>query len=764
MDWNQTRSVYLEKMEKASALLDRTLALCLKTPAEISLQTQKELEKIRGLVNRQEEKLKENRFEVAVLGLEKAGKSTLLNAWLGIEILPAMDERCTYTSCELWSAPSEKEQEYIIEYYPPEEFQKQLEEKQRLIKELPKGFSERGDLEKDVQEIESCMDRIQAFLKQGRNQRRFDDVSEVREDLKQAIATDKAQARAIKRIVLKTVKLRADRDIVFHDVPGFNSPLKLHKTLAEEKLRRCDAILYAKEHDKPDLVDSEVNMLQIADAEDPHVRVAGKIFIALTRADKAESWERLNERIQKARSKWADVPEDRIIPVCPPAHLFKLGTGCADIKRYGQKIVSDLESIGISDGIEELKNIVNHYIDTDRAQVLERRCKGLLIDTEKQVAKITEILLKHYPDNPEELGLTQEDEAFNTFISWWKDKWKIIQEDFTDYYLTKIMPKENVDAPAQEHEKLREFQAAFNAFADQFAKELNYSDEEFAKRYRVLGSSQEGIVHTPTAHAKLREELHSAALNDLNNLSSKLAETLEKIIGEIGDWVYTHLWEIDKIREELLQSSTGLHERLEHGMATLFLRFARPAVNLFLNHPRGSRDKYLKAYHSEMLTLKEFYRGDDKEIKQNLEIFLKDGKPKAKNSESAAVHPLAKNTSDYLEVIKNETVSRKEPATLEEVKTEIREDLAALNDYLKNSIFYAAGFISYCRQELDRIKGRFLNNETTWMKRVRSSCRRKHPPLMTEKALDIKDYEFRRGIITDLAEVRKMQGELRNSP
>ncbi|MEZ4525021.1 MAG: hypothetical protein R2941_03765 [Desulfobacterales bacterium] len=95
------------------------------------------------------------------------------------------------------------------------------------------------------------------------------------------------------------------------------------------------------------------------------------------------------------------------------------------------------------------------------------------------------------------------------------------------------------------------------------------------------------------------------------------------------------------------------------------------------------------AYHSEMVTLKEFYKGQHKEIKQNLETFLKEGKPKAKDSECVAVHPLDKEQKypRLSRVIKNETVSRKEPATLEEVKTEIREDLAALNDYLKNSIF-----------------------------------------------------------------------------
>lgn len=760
MDWNQTRTVYLEKMEKASALADRTLALCRKTPAEIPPTMRSELEKIRELVGRQEEKLKANRFEVAVLGLEKAGKSTLLNAWLGTEILPAMDERCTYTSCEVWSAPSEKEQLYAIEYYSPVEFEQQLSEKRRLIQDLPPGNSDRNQIEQDVKEIEAYQSHIQEFLKQDRFERKFDDVNEIREDLKLAIATNKAQARSIKRIVLKTVKLRADRDIVFHDVPGFNSPLQLHKTLAEDKLKRCDAILYAKEHDKPDLVDSEIKMLQIADEEDPHIQVAEKIFIALTRADKAESRQKLDERIQKAQNRWTNVPEKRIVAVCPPAHLFKLGTCGPDIQSYGSKIIRDLEAMQLSDGISELKDIVNLYIDTDRAQVLERRCKGMLHDTASHVGKITEILLKHYPDNPEELALTQDDEAFNIFITWWKAKWEAVKSDFNDFYMSVIMPKEHVDAPAQEHVKLREFQAAFNTLADGFTGEMDYSDEKFEQRYRLLGSSQEGIVHPQTAHIELRRELHQQALNNLNQMSAKLAETLENIIGEVGDWVY-NIWKIEDIRRELLKTSISLHERLEHGMATLFLRFARPAVNLFLNHPRGHRSKYLEIYHPEVATLKEFYRGTDQTVKLNLERFLASGP----NRTETPPPPDKAARPHYLDAIRRENSAeaayRKEPQTLEEVKTEIREDIAALNDYLKNSIFYAAGFIAYCRQELDVIKGRFLNNETRWQQLVRAAYRRKHPLLMAEKALNINDYEFRRGVITDLAEVQKMLVDLR---
>jgi hypothetical protein len=753
MDWNQTRAVYLEKMEKASALLDRTISLCHKTPKEVPDEIRKELEKLRPLVKRQEEKLKANQFEVAVLGLEKAGKSTLLNAWLEVEILPAMDERCTYTSCEIWSAPTEDDQCYIIEYYSPEEFERQLSEKRQLIKELPKEYSGRGDIEKDVQEIETYYDQIQSFLKQGRYERKFSDVDEVREDLKQAIATNKAQARAIKRIILKTIKLRADRDIIFHDVPGFNSPLKLHKTLAEDKLRRCDAILYAKQHNQPDLVDSELNMLQLADEEDPHIRVAGKIFIALTRIDNAESRQRLEERIQKARNKWAGVPENRIVPVSPPARLYQLGTGGADIMRDGKKIVRDLESMDISDGIKELKDIVFDYIDTDRARVLERRCKGLLNDANRHVSKVVESLLPVYPDNPEELEQVQDDEEFNVFTNWWKDKWNTIQEDFASYYTSKIMPKQHVDAPAQEHEKLREFQIAFNELADKFTKEtLNYSDEKFETRYRTLGLTEEGIIHPQNAHMKLREELHQKALDELNKISSDLAKAIEDVINEIGDWIFENLWKIEKIKDGLLESSIELHNRIEHGMSTLFLRFARPAVTLFIFSPRGSRELHVKTYHSDIVLFGEFYRGKD-QYKENLETFLETGRWVVKEP-----------TGDYLDVIDHELGKKPVVANdLEGIKTEIREDLEALNNYLKNSIFYAAGFISYCRQELDRVKARFLNNENKWMQQVRAHYRRKHPPLMEEKMLNIENYEFRRGIIVELAEIQKKLAEIRSS-
>ena len=48
-------------------------------------------------------KLKSNEFEIAIVGLEKAGKSTFANALIENNVLPSAPERCTFTSTRLVS-------------------------------------------------------------------------------------------------------------------------------------------------------------------------------------------------------------------------------------------------------------------------------------------------------------------------------------------------------------------------------------------------------------------------------------------------------------------------------------------------------------------------------------------------------------------------------------------------------------------------------------------------------------------------------------
>ena len=66
-------------------------------------------------------KLKSKEFEIAVVGLEKAGKSTLSNALIRVNVLPAESERCTFTKTEIRSGNKNCAD---VEFYSTDEFNK----------------------------------------------------------------------------------------------------------------------------------------------------------------------------------------------------------------------------------------------------------------------------------------------------------------------------------------------------------------------------------------------------------------------------------------------------------------------------------------------------------------------------------------------------------------------------------------------------------------------------------------------------------------
>ena len=63
----------------------------------ISDDISKQLQKIKNDAIRYKRKLEKGEFEIAIVGLEKAGKSTFANAIIDNEILPRDDIRCTFT-------------------------------------------------------------------------------------------------------------------------------------------------------------------------------------------------------------------------------------------------------------------------------------------------------------------------------------------------------------------------------------------------------------------------------------------------------------------------------------------------------------------------------------------------------------------------------------------------------------------------------------------------------------------------------------------
>jgi len=777
--WLETCQQQLIRLEKTSVLADKMITLANKTGVDIPSDLLNRLNIERPRLHRQLERLHANRFEVAVIGLEKAGKSALLNAWLEQEILPSARERCTFTSTEIWSAQTEQDQELFIQYYSKEEISKlQLQRRDALLGTLSER--ERKEIQEDYDDTEKHLSQILEFGKKKTGfSQKFIDIGEISDQLQAAVFKNRAQSLAIKRIQLKTIRLRSDRDIIFHDVPGFNSGILMHAEQAVERLKNCDAIIYAKEMKQPSVTGPEKEMLAIADSEDPSVKVSDKVFVVLTQADAMDDQIDFKDTYEKHRSYWPSVPEHRMIPVCARAHLVEFGIPSEDTLRRTKSAddKAKMKKLGINDGMATLKESINYYIDHERAGVLERRCDAL-VNAIRQIAN--EILFKLEPIYGvfDETELHEDDLLGKEFNQWWGREWQRIKKDFDAWYAEVIQGRKEADAAGAEHEELIALHAAYDQKIEALLASLKTAEPDELKRIYTAG----GTISMPDpleGNYKIREELFREIQKKFETeLTDQLALALQTLIEQIARKTQSLLWETEEVRKTLLHSDADEfleQARIRYGFQVLFLRFSRGAVEAFIAKPLQARERLLNERAAEIKTLEAFYQGSDNAKRDGgLTCYLRYGqwaepgetgaptirsraqekpgaKAQAQQEIDAGVTPIKKSPEGSEKTL--------EPANFEAVVNEIHGDLDALQDYLKNSVFYAAGFITYCNQELERIRNRFKDmedNDRQWIGVIRTAVKyERNPNIPYSIAHTRRDFRMRREIALELKDVRE---------
>lgn len=149
------------------------------------------LKELRDDLNDQLQRIRKKEFEIAAVGREKAGKSSLLNAWIGYNLLPSNHERCTYTTTEIRSCADLREQKFSIEYFTKKEFDERFGENSKT----------RGSnllVQKEKEEIDRCRNQIENYLDKRTITRNFERFEEVDDELKSAIS-EPGHARAVKK-------------------------------------------------------------------------------------------------------------------------------------------------------------------------------------------------------------------------------------------------------------------------------------------------------------------------------------------------------------------------------------------------------------------------------------------------------------------------------------------------------------------------------------------------------------------------------------
>ena len=396
-DFENERNAYKEKVARQCDAINHLLALSRSHSGLLEPGVVRQLELFQEKCNKLYQKLDKNEFEIAIVGLEKAGKSTFGNALMKNRILPDADERCTYTStCIRYG-----QDQAVVRFFNSREMDQLL---RGYLEELGienvesytyQGMSRTDYLalygrldsktriryEKTVnQDILNLLDNKSSILSQyvGQPDKTFQGEELNTDEFRDYIVSPKV-AVAVKEVCIESSKLSGMTNAVIYDVPGFDSPTSMHLEQTKKRMKEADAIMLIASAEKPSFTAPALDIFNNVVDED-NVSLSDKLFVFGNRADAANTLAKNIETLKAEIDRWNLLNRfligDRLIIGSAKAHLQANGLIEGDF--CVRKINEDQEyqkAWQHGDGIDYAYQKLVDYNKTERFSVLKRKIR-----------------------------------------------------------------------------------------------------------------------------------------------------------------------------------------------------------------------------------------------------------------------------------------------------------------------------------------------------------------------------------------------------
>ena len=735
MDWKTASAYYEAKLTDVLNIQRHALDLAKLPQTGISQDLKQILIDEAIPANRQLERLKKREFRIAVVGLEKAGKSTFINAWLDCDLLPAKGSRCTFTTTQLFSVAHDSEQRLEVEPRTEADFS-------RLLAELTQAAQGNEKAKEDLETIKRYQSTLQQVQSQGRKTFPFTRLEEIKEPLRKYVA-DEQFAHAVFEARLYTSKLAQAEGIVFYDVPGLDSGLAKHVDESREMLSDCDAVIVVQRF--PSIRGAELEIIKFTEQGDRHVTVADKLFVFLSNIDQKGSPAAMQEHIQEAITEWksrACLPEHRVVSGSAGAYLVLEGiaseqtikeVGNVDAVRARLQSLMEIEDPNVlvdTTGIREIKDRVNHYINTERVKILQKRCEASTTQIIGTSQKIFDLVSKRYSDNPEEAKRKEENQRRIEFSLWWKEQWERIQADLADYYDGNI--RTNNRASLVKISIQAAFKNRYIAHVDRSFNDLRTKTAQ--RRELIFKKHSHPQFDSVPANYAWREELYADISRMLLDIAKELAIELRAQALELVNYMTSALYDSEEVKNRLIANTEEYVEALNRSLSVLFLRFARPMVESLVRAPVGSemRQNIVKNIGVDIDILDNYYEGEESAF-SCLKRYIKYGRDLLYD------RSIREKILGIAEPIVEAFIV--EPTPEAAVIAEVEADLMAVETYLRSAIFEAAGFQQYCLQELDRLRDIFINSEAIWSGVIQNEWLEDNPKLLSALPAELRSHE-----------------------
>jgi hypothetical protein len=744
MDWKTASSHYAARLSDTLTVHRYALDLANLPQAQVPDSFKQILIEEADPTRRQLERLKKGEFRIAVVGLEKAGKSTFINAWLECDLLPAKGGRCTFTTTQIYSVANESDQRLEVQVRTEKEFQSFLQE------------LEAAGAHEDLKTIAANQETLEIVKREGNLTIPFTRLEDIREPLKKYVADEK-YAYAVLEARLYTNKLAQADGIVFYDVPGSDSGLAKHSDEAKAILSDCDAVIVIQRFRS--IREAELEIIQFTEIGDKNVKIADKLFVFLSHIDALGTAAALEQHIAEASQDWqkrANLPEKRIVAGSAGAYLIlnnlageqtKLEIGNPEtIRRKLQDLTNINEESRLNTeatGIPEIKQRIEHYINNERVDVLKKRCEASIhkiIDTSEEIYRLVR---QRYPENPEEAKQMAEEQRRIAFTEWWHDKWEEIKADLQNFYTTSVVgdqQKTSLDSlKSQENFKQRYFQVVqeeMQALRQQTLK----------KKDRIFAANSNPVFDRDKANILWREDLYNDLTKVLNKIANNLAVELQQEAVTLIDYMTKLLWGSKEVEARLSKNSQAYLEKLENSLSVLFLRFARPVAEALIRGPVNSdtRNEIVKSLGVDIEIVDNYYTGNEpafevlkRYVKYGVELLISSQLRK----DILGVAEVAQQVAGIALEIQQDIAESQIPLP-EKVILEVTTDLAAFQESLMFAIFDAANFESYCIQELRGLVDNFREKEGVWSGVAMNEWYRKNTALLSQLPESLQPQEF----------------------
>ena len=743
MDWKTASSYYEVRLSDALNVYRHAVDLAMLPQAEVPTKLKDALLQEYEPTRRQLARLKKREFRIAVVGLEKAGKSTFINAWLECDLLPAKGGRCTFTTTQIYSVENESEQRLEVQVKTEEQFV-------NLLSEL-----ETGRAVEDLKTIRANETTLRQVRNEGDIRVPFTRLEDIREPLKKYVADEK-YAHSVLEARLYTNKLAQAEGIVFYDVPGLDSGLAKHVDEAQEMLSDCDAVILVQRFTS--LREKELEIIKFTETGDKNVNVADKLFVFLSRIDSLGSAEALQTHIEEACLDWskrANLPKQRILYGSAGAYLILNNLAGQQTKSEigsANEIKNKLQSLtGISDenalnqeatGIPTIKNKIFDYINFERVNVLSKRCETSISKILGSSDEIYQLVRKRYSENPEEAKQFEEDGRRIHFTEWWGKKWQQMKADLQKFYDSSIVSKDSKLA-ANSSTGSQKFKERYLQVVT--IEMQNLREQMLSKRDTIFAANSNPVFDPVNANYRWREDLYIDVSEVLAAIASQLAIELQAESLKLVEYMTEMLWGSKQVKERLIKDSDGYRVLLENSLKVLFLRFARPVAEVLIRGPVKSdtREKIIKNLGVDIEIVDNYYSGDESAFKV-LKRYAKYGSdllfaPELRQQILGVTGIAGQVAGVATQVVIDAVNDLKSPQ--ETVIFEVENDINALEEYLRSAIFDAAGFESYCIQELKNLVDNFRDKDGAWAGVALNEWLQGNPSLLSELPSNLKSQE-----------------------